>query len=137
MRRRLIQVDFQRLENSSYKHLNKLGKEIIDRMVEISNNTGTEKAPLSDTQKALWDLVTEAIKSLTPRQTEVLFLAYGIGETGPMSEREIADRLGISRTTVQDVKSRAIKKIQSITNLNENVVKNIKYSKKVKKLPKK
>jgi RNA polymerase sigma factor (sigma-70 family) len=133
MRHGLIQVDFQRLENSSYKHLNKLGKEIIDKMIEISNKPKADECSLTDMQKALWDLVSEALKSLTPRQQEVLFLVYGIKETGPMSEREIAVKLGISRTSVQDMKNRTIKKLQKMINLNEKVVKSIKYPKKVKK----
>ncbi len=55
----------------------------------------------------------EAIESaLTPREREILTLRYGLGDTAPQTQREIADKLGISRSYVSRIEKKALGKLE-------------------------
>lgn len=130
MRHRKIQVDFQKLEKQSYKSLNKLGKEIVDNLVEISTGSrdslGRRKpTSLTITQKAILDLIRESFYELTKKQKEVLTLVYGLNGEQPHTERDIAVQLGISHQGVNKLKQRAIKAIRSKVRINQAALKKI------------
>ncbi|TDI97071.1 MAG: hypothetical protein E2O29_02195 [Deltaproteobacteria bacterium] len=123
--KRLIKVDFQELERRPYKTLNKTGKSIIDKMIEISLNKNKVLKP-DNAQQARIDLLLEAIKELTLRQQKVLTLYFGLDGGFKHTEGEIGEKLGIARTTVLTLRKRAIRSLYKRISLNESVIKKIK-----------
>ena len=127
---KVYSVDFNALERKgagNYRKLNMFEKEIIDRMVSLSNPAASV---LSPHQMAALDLVYVAMEELTPRQREVLQLSFGLGDDGPLTEHQIAEQLKISQQGVHDLKMRAIKAIQKRVSLNSAVTKSIKKDEK-------
>lgn len=49
---------------------------------------------------------------LTPREREIIVLRYGLSEQPPMTQRELAARLGISRSYVSRIEKSALEKIR-------------------------
>lgn len=49
---------------------------------------------------------------LTQREREILILRYGLNRQKPLTQREIADRLGISRSYVSRIEKSAMEKIR-------------------------
>lgn len=49
---------------------------------------------------------------LSPREREIIRLRYGIGLASPLPQREIAARLGISRSYVSRIEKRALEKLR-------------------------
>lgn len=56
-------------------------------------------------------LLKEYLKILTPREREVLTKRYGLNNTDEITQKEIAKKLGISRSYVSRIEKRAITKI--------------------------
>lgn len=56
-------------------------------------------------------LLKEYINILSPREKEVLTKRYGLGNTDEITQKEIAKKLGISRSYVSRIEKRAITKI--------------------------
>ena len=50
--------------------------------------------------------------SLSPREREIIRLRYGLGLPAPLPQREIAKRLGISRSYVSRIEKRALEKLR-------------------------
>lgn len=51
-------------------------------------------------------------KYLTEREREVIILRYGLGKNEPMTQRELAERLNISRSYVSRIEKSALEKIR-------------------------
>ncbi len=49
---------------------------------------------------------------LTPREREIVSLRYGLGGRMPRTQREIASKLGISRSYVSRIEKRALEKLE-------------------------
>lgn len=49
---------------------------------------------------------------LAPRERQVLFLRYGLGGEEPLPQREIAAKLGISRSYVSRIEKKALEKLK-------------------------
>ena len=49
---------------------------------------------------------------LTPREREIIVLRYGLGESEPMTQKELAVKLGISRSYVSRIEKAALDKIR-------------------------
>lgn len=49
---------------------------------------------------------------LTPVEKQILVLRYGLGGTEPLTQREVAERLGISRSYVSRLEAKAIEKLR-------------------------
>ncbi len=50
-------------------------------------------------------------EGLSPRERQILILRYGLAGDPPLTQREIADGLGISRSYVSRIEKAALKKI--------------------------
>ena len=50
---------------------------------------------------------------LTPRERQIIVLRYGLGEGAPMTQREIAQLLKISRSYVSRIEKGAIEKLKT------------------------
>jgi len=51
-------------------------------------------------------------KYLTDREREIIILRYGLGSSDPMTQKELAKRLGISRSYVSRIEKAALEKIR-------------------------
>ena len=51
--------------------------------------------------------------SLNERERQILILRYGLGNTAPRTQREVADKLGISRSYVSRIEKNALEQIHS------------------------
>jgi len=71
-----------------------------DMLEEINN---------AETCKQLHEYLEQ---ELSPRELEVLTLRYGLGGISPLTQREIAQRCGISRSYVSRIEKRAIDRIR-------------------------
>lgn len=49
---------------------------------------------------------------LTPRERQIVFLRYGIGSVAPLTQKETAERLGISRSYVSRLEKAALEKLK-------------------------
>ena len=49
---------------------------------------------------------------LTPREREIIELRYGLGDSEPFTQRELAARMGISRSYVSRIEKAALEKIR-------------------------
>lgn len=55
----------------------------------------------------------EYIKNvLTPREREIIILRYGLGTDAPVTQREVAQKLGISRSYVSRIEKNALEKLR-------------------------
>ena len=75
---------------------------------------GTEDTMYSDLQdKEDSALVRELVRRvLTRREREIVTLRYGLGGDAPQTQREIADKLGISRSYVSRIEKKALQKLE-------------------------
>ena len=51
-------------------------------------------------------------ENLLPVEKQIIILRYGLGFTKPITQREVADKLGISRSYVSRLESGAVKKLR-------------------------
>lgn len=51
-------------------------------------------------------------KALTAREREIIILRYGLGNTKSLPQREVADRLNISRSYVSRIEKKALEKLK-------------------------
>ncbi len=54
------------------------------------------------------------MKNLSKREREIIILRYGLGTAPPITQREVADKLGISRSYVSRIEKSALEKIKSV-----------------------
>lgn len=57
-------------------------------------------------------------KLLTPTERQIIILRYGLGRAKPITQREVADKLKISRSYVSRLESKALSKLKSGLNKN-------------------
>ncbi len=51
-------------------------------------------------------------QTLSPREQQILFYRYGLGGEEPLPQREIAEKLGISRSYVSRIEKKALEKLK-------------------------
>ena len=67
---------------------------------------------LSD--KEIYAKLYEKIKTeLDPRERKIIILRYGIGNQKPLTQRQIADQCGISRSYVSRIEQKALNKLEA------------------------
>ena len=71
-------------------------------------DTMLEQVELSDRQQLLYRYLTSALDG---REREILLLRYGLSGTQPLTQREVADRCGISRSYVSRIEKKALQKL--------------------------
>ncbi|MBR6825751.1 MAG: sigma-70 family RNA polymerase sigma factor [Oscillospiraceae bacterium] len=90
--------------------------------------TGSDGAPLSFmdvicsqedlaeqyTEKETLEKLYRAVdRTLDPREKKVIVLRYGLWNTNPLTQHEIADLLGISRSYVSRIEKKALLKLRA------------------------
>lgn len=69
-----------------------------------------EQAHIRSETRRLLGLLDEA---LTPREREIIVLRYGLQNQKPLPQREVAEKLGISRSYVSRLETKALEKLKS------------------------
>jgi len=54
------------------------------------------------------------MKNLSPRERDIMILRYGLGRNGGITQREVAQKMGISRSYVSRLEKAALEKIRAI-----------------------
>ena len=63
--------------------------------------------------------VRKCVRScLTPREEAIITMRYGLDDRPPRTQREIADRCGISRSYVSRIEKKALKKLEEAMSLS-------------------
>ena len=56
------------------------------------------------------------ILSLKPRDREIMILRYGLLGTNEFTQKEVAEKLGISQSYISRIEKKVIKKLKNILN---------------------
>lgn len=78
-------------------------------IVESEEKDVVEAIELSGNMRRLYDLIP---RTLTKREQEIIKLRYGLYNQKPVTQREIAKKIGISRSYVSRIEKRAIEKLK-------------------------
>ena len=75
---------------------------------------GCEESLTGEIERKLYsDRALQLIKtSLTPRERKIIMLRFGLNSKKPLTQREIADLLGISRSYVSRLEKNALEKLR-------------------------
>lgn len=82
-------------------------------IIEYQDDEITERIILDDNIRILYDAIKVC---LTNRELKVLSLRYGLFGSDPLSQREVAGLLGISRSYVSRIEKKALQKLSDILN---------------------
>ena len=85
----------------------------VIRLVDVIEGEELDVVERCDrSQKTLW--VMQALKEyLTPREQEILIMRYGLYGNEPVTQRELAQRLQISRSYVSRIEKKALQKLRN------------------------
>lgn len=61
----------------------------------------------------------EALKELNEREKEILILRYGLSNNDELTQKDVADLLGISQSYISRLEKMIIKKLRSQLNYDE------------------
>ncbi len=80
-------------------------------LIDVVGVDDTMYADLQDKEDCV--LVRRLVREcLTPREREIVSLRYGLGGLAPRTQREVAAKLGISRSYVSRIEKRALEKLE-------------------------
>lgn len=82
-------------------------------IVECENTDITEQIILKDNIKWLYHYINTLLE---PREIEILSLRYGLDNSDSLTQREVAQKLHISRSYVSRIEKKALCKLQSAFN---------------------
>lgn len=78
-------------------------------VIESTDEDIIDVFELRENVKKLYDFINS---SLTEREKDIILLRYGLHGTKEITQREIADKLGISRSYVSRIEKKALKKLR-------------------------
>jgi RNA polymerase sporulation-specific sigma factor len=65
-------------------------------------------------RKVVYEKVLSALKAcLCPREYEIICYRYGIHNISPLTQREVAKKLGISRSYISRIEKKALQKVKT------------------------
>lgn len=123
----IICIRFVRIENEILMHFRNIRKNATDvylgDSIEIDKdgNPLTIQETLSDNRdlaedletKIKWEKVSKIIENLEDeREKEILILRYGLDNKKPLTQREVAQRLKISRSYVSRIEKKVLEDIK-------------------------
>ncbi len=80
-------------------------------LIDVVGVDDTMYADLQDKEDCV--LIRRLVREcLTPREREIVSLRYGLGGHAPRTQREVAAKLGISRSYVSRIEKRALEKLE-------------------------
>ena len=73
--------------------------------------------------KSKREMIAQAVKhKLSARERKIITLRYGLDNTPPITQREVAQRLGISRSYVSRIEKSALEKIKEYLMIPKNYI---------------
>lgn len=84
-----------------------------DRAIEdFLNDPSATNPGLAVDQHLLRDRITEVLRSLTPREREVIELRFGLKDGQPKTLEEVARAYGITRERIRQIEARGLVKLR-------------------------
>lgn len=123
----IICIRLVRIENEILMHFRSLKKQGNDVLLGDAIDTDKDGNPLtiedviSDStdlaeeleKKTRWEQVSQIISSMTDeREKEIIILRYGLNNKKPLTQREVASRLNISRSYVSRIEKKVLADIK-------------------------
>lgn len=127
----IICIRFVRIENEILMHFRNIRKNATDiylgDSIEIDKdgNPLTIQDTISDSTdlaedletKVKWEKVAKYIKNMDDeREKEIIILRYGLDNKKPLTQREVAQRLNISRSYVSRIEKKVLNDIKKRVN---------------------
>ena len=116
------------IENEILMHFRSLKKQSGEMLLSDTIETDKDGNPLTieDTlsdssdmaadleKKALWQKVAQYINTMDDeREREIIIMRYGLNNTRPLTQREVAEKLGISRSYVSRIEKKVLSDIKN------------------------
>ena len=92
-----------------------ISSEEENNMYDLIQNTDTPSPDRNLINESLAYEIERALNTLSPRESKVLKLYFGLGMKHPFTLEEIGEELTLTRERVRQIKEKAIKKIQFTT----------------------
>jgi RNA polymerase primary sigma factor len=92
-----------------------LSSEEDNNMYDVLNSTDTPSPDKNLINESLAYEIERALSTLSPRESKVLKLYFGLGMKHPYTLEEIGEELNLTRERVRQIKEKAIKRIQFTT----------------------
>ena len=88
------------------------GDESSSNMYDVLSGEGMPSPENNLTIESLRSDIKRSLLSLTPRESEVISMFYGLEGRPPMSLEEIGDRFDLTRERVRQIKEKAIRRLK-------------------------
>jgi RNA polymerase sporulation-specific sigma factor len=103
-------MNSEQLFSPSVSAADKEGHEInLLDIIESSDNDIVDELELQGNIKKLYELVK---KVLTHRERQIIEMRYGLNMQDEITQREIANKIGISRSYVSRIEKKALRKLR-------------------------
>ena len=64
------------------------------------------------------EIMLKEILSLKPRDREIMILRYGLLDNKELTQKEVAEKLGISQSYISRIEKKVIKRLKTLVNCN-------------------
>ncbi len=88
------------------------GDESSSNMYDVLSGEGMPGPEINLTMESLRSDIKRSLLTLTPRESEVICMFYGLDGRPPMSLEEIGDRFDLTRERVRQIKEKAIRRLK-------------------------
>ena len=88
------------------------GDESSSNMYDVLSGEGMLSPETNLTMESLRSDIKRSLLTLTPRESEVICMFYGLDGRPPMSLEEIGDRFDLTRERVRQIKEKAIRRLK-------------------------
>jgi len=88
------------------------GDESSSNMYDVLSGEGMPSPETNLTMESLRSDIKRSLLTLTPRESEVICMFYGLDGRPPMSLEEIGDRFDLTRERVRQIKEKAIRRLK-------------------------
>lgn len=87
--------------------------------LHLEDVIGTDKDIVQDVidKKNNKEIIYKCIYNLKPRDKEIMTLRYGLFGSREFTQKEVAEKLGISQSYISRIEKKVIKKLQTIINI--------------------
>jgi RNA polymerase primary sigma factor len=88
------------------------GDESSSNMYDVLSGEGMPGPEINLTMESLRSDIKRSLLTLTPRESDVICMFYGLDGRPPMSLEEIGDRFDLTRERVRQIKEKAIRRLK-------------------------
>ena len=112
----LMLIRMSKKHNAVYSLEENLGKDKDGNEISLGDTIGTDTDELAETVEntVLSENINNILKtSLSKREYKILCMRYGLNNTPALTQREVAKKLGISRSYISRLENKALKTIKA------------------------